>query len=444
MLAEAWAALGGDPASLVAPAVTGGPGPFGGPLAVDELAAASAGAALAAAAELAAQRGAPMRRIELDASGLAAAFMSERHLRLDGAPPPPPFAPLSRFARTADGWIRLHANYPHHRAALLTVIETVEDAARWRGEELETAIVAAGGCAAAMRTPAQWAAHPQGAAVARLALLDMERGPGGAPPLPALPGAAPPAAGVRVLDLTRVIAGPVGTRTLGVLGADVLRIDPPQLPELEQGWHDAGLGKRSALLDLRDAAGRDRLEALLAQADVLVTGYRPGALAAFGLDAEAVAARHPHLATVTLSAWGHVGPWAGRRGFDSLVQSACGIAARTAAPDGTPGVLPAQALDHATGYLVAAAALRALTTRTRDGRTLHARLALARTAHWLMAQPPVDREPAPLDAQPFLQRLGSLMAVAPPGAPAGRPLRWAGPPPPYGRDEPAFAPRRLE
>jgi hypothetical protein len=350
---------------------------------------------------------------------------------------------LSRFAQARDGWIRLHANYPHHRRALLAVVGDETDAlaeiARWRGAELETAIVEAGGCAAALRSPEEWAAHPQGDAVAKLPLLDFEPGSGGAPPLRELAAGELPAAGVRVLDLTRVIAGPVGTRTLGALGADVLRLDPPHLPELEQQWADAGLGKRSALLDLRAAPGRERLEALLAGADVLVTGYRPGALAAFGLDAAALAARHPHLSTVTLSAWGHTGPWAGRRGFDSLVQSACGIAALTAASDGTPGVLPAQALDHATGHLIAAAALRALTIRVRDGRAAHARLALTRTARLLLSRPPTDRPPAPFDPAPFLQRLGTLTVVAPPGALDGRPLRWVRPPSPYGADPAAFA-----
>ena len=128
-----------------------------------------------------------------------------------------------------------------------------------------------------------------------------------------------------MLDLTRVIAGPVAGRTLAALGAEVLRIDPPALPELPEAHLDTGPGKRSALLDLADA---ERREALLAGADVLLTGYRPGSLDRFGLD------RHPQLVHVSLSAWGTAGPWAGRRGFDSLVQVASGIAAACAAPDG--------------------------------------------------------------------------------------------------------------
>ncbi|MYR64088.1 hypothetical protein GTY54_50435, partial [Streptomyces sp. SID625] len=173
-----------------------------------------------------------------------------------------------------------------------------------------------------------------------------------------------PAAGVRVLDLTRVIAGPVATRTLALLGADVLRVDPPHLPELADQHADTGFGKRSAALD--PATDRAAFEELLAGADVVVTGYRPGALDRFGLSPEALAERRPALVVAELSAWGAYGPWARRRGFDSLVQVATGIAA-VEGGDGRPGALPAQALDHGTGYLLAAAVLRALTEQSHDG-----------------------------------------------------------------------------
>jgi len=256
-------------------------------------------------------------------------------------------------------------------------------------EELEQAIVAEGGVAAAVRGHEQWLAHPQGRAVAGLGLLDVEHG-SSVPSTTRLaqlrsPGALP-CGGLRVLDLTRVIAGPVGTRMLAALGAQVLRVDPPALPELELQVLDGMVGKGSAHLDLATDAGRDAIERLLAGADVLVLGYRPGALAAFGLDAHALGERHPHLVTVTLSAWGDVGPWATRRGFDSLVQAACGIAL-ACGQDGAPGALPVQALDHATGYLLAAAALRGLTLRTREGRAAHARVAPRTRGSRLRAPP---------------------------------------------------------
>jgi crotonobetainyl-CoA:carnitine CoA-transferase CaiB-like acyl-CoA transferase len=255
-----------------------------------------------------------------------------------------------------------------------------------------------------------------------------------AAPAPAASGsagasAARPAAGLRVLDLTRVIAGPVAGRTLAALGAGVLRIDPPGLPELPEAHLDTGPGKRSAVLDLADA---ERREALLAGADVVLSGYRPGALERFGLD------RHPHVVHVSLSAWGATGPWAGRRGFDSLVQVATGIAAACAGPDGTPGVLPAQALDHGTGHLMAAAALRGLAARERGEPVRAARLSLARTAAELLAAPRREGPARAPDPDRFRVSFGDVELIGPPGALDGVPLAWAHGPRPLGGDPPAW------
>ncbi len=230
-----------------------------------------------------------------------------------------------------------------------------------------------------------------------------------------------------MLDLTRVIAGPVGARMLAALGAEVLRVDPPEMPELELHVLDGCVGKRSAFLDARAASDRASFERLLADADVVVQGYRPGALAALGLNPEALGERHPHLVTVTLSAWGELGPWATRRGFDSLVQAACGLAL-ACGQAGAPGALPVQALDHATGYLIAAAALRGLSERTRSGRPAHARLALTRIAAWVMRHPALDAPVAELAADPYLVEVcsprGPLRCLAPPGSIDGRALAW--------------------
>ena len=235
------------------------------------------------------------------------------------------------------------------------------------------------------------------------------------------PVRAPSLDGLRVLDLTRVIAGPVATRTLASHGADVLRVDGPRLPDDRGGLFDSGAGKRHVVLDLADAADRRTVEELLGQADVVVQGYRPGAFDAFGLDPAALAERHPHLVTVRLSAWGTTGPWQERRGFDSLVQAATGIADRCGGPDG-PGVLPAQALDHGTGHLAAALVLGALSRQRTEGGGWSGELSLAQTAHWLLAAP---REPEPPDgADParYLLELptpeGTATVVAPPGSPA--------------------------
>lgn len=441
------------------------------PLPVAELAEATVGCALLAAAELAEARGGRRPGVALEAGALGAVFRSERFVLVDGASPGAAFDPLSRFLPTADGWIRLHANYPHHRAALLHALglragheQRVPAAVAAReAVALEAEVVAAGGCAAALRDERRWHETPAGAALAGRTLLDVAPGAGATEAADRTRGTAgfdpaQPAAGARILDLTRVIAGPVGTRYLAALGAEVLRIDPPALPELRLQAIDTGPGKRSAQLDLRRADDRERLERLLAEADVVVQGYRPGALAAFGLDPAALTARHPRLSTVTLSAWGDRGPWAERRGFDSLVQAATGIAARVGA-DGAdgPGALPAQALDHGTGYLIAAAALRGLARRARGEGPLHARLALARTASWLLDRPAgeqvgaADGGQADSAGDPEPERIvlpspfGVVSLVAPPGRIDGQALGWARGPVPAGHDPAAWAAaRRLD
>ncbi|MGY1622457.1 CoA transferase [Geodermatophilus sp. SYSU D00965] len=411
LLAHAWPLLAGVPAPEVA--ATGATG-LDGPLPVPDLAVGAVAAQLLAARLLT-----PGDPVRVDAAHVGLAFRSERYAAVDGRPVGPGFHPLSRFWPTADGWLRLHANYPHHRAAALRVLgEDAGSAARgWAAEELESAVVAAGGAAAAVRTAAAWAGSPQGRAVAAAPLVALRRTADG-------PVRAAPASGLRVLDLTRVIAGPVATRTLASHGADVLRVDSPRLPDDPGSLVDTGPGKRHALLDLAAAADRRTVEELLATADVVVQGYRPGALARFGLDPAALAERHPHLVVVSLSAWGTEGPWAQRRGFDSLVQAATGIALECGSPE-APGVLPAQALDHATGHLAAATVLAAVARRRDEGGGWHGELSLARTAHELLALPrraPEDGEPA--DPARYLLSLpspeGTVTVVAPPGSPPWR------------------------
>ncbi|MFD0911769.1 CoA transferase [Ruegeria arenilitoris] len=299
--------------------------------------------------------------------------------------------PIAGDYRGADGWIRLHTNLPHHRKAALKVLATEGDRAAvtqaiksWSVSNLETDIVAQGGVAAAMRSRAEWLDHPQGRAVTRDPLIGWH-GPRRIT-LRDRPQARAdrPLAGLRVLDMTRVLAGPVSTRTLAGFGADVLRIDPP-------GWDEPGvipdisLGKRCAYLDLKTPAGLEKLQELLAQADVFVHGYRPGALDALGLTKEVRDTVAPNRVEVTLDAYGWQGPWATRRGFDSLVQMSAGIAdaGRVWAGADKPTPLPVQALDHATGYLMAAAVLSALTEAASGHSIMDGRLSLARTAELL-------------------------------------------------------------
>jgi hypothetical protein len=453
LLSEAWRDLGGDPLLLSSVRMTGPWGTLPARLPVTALAQATVGAASAAAIELAAIRQHPGLTAIVDTRATAVAFTSERHLRLGGQPQVA-MDPLSRFWPVADGWVRSHGNYPHHREGLLRALGIAATAtpdvvgkalSQHPAAEVEQMVTEQGGLAVTVREPEEWLAHPQGASLSTRPLLEL-RAMNGAetlrlPPIPPVL----PAFGVRVLDLTRVIAGPVGTRTLALLGADVLRVDSPRAPEIPGQHWDTGPGKRSTLLDLEHRADRASFAELLAAAHVVVTGYRPGALDRFGLDPAALLQRLPDLVVATLSAWGTTGPWASRRGFDSLVQAATGIARIEAHGDPAPAALPAQALDHGTGYLLAAAVLRGLSRRLTEGGGWHAELALAQTAGWLLRHHRPDAaesngsapDPGPwlreVDVQP-----GRLRHAAPPFTVDGAPETWASPPVPWGSSPPTW------
>lgn len=435
-----------------------GDGRFDAAFAIDALAGASIAAVGLAVADWIGWRSGYWPEVSID-QRLASLWFRGSLQTMDWTPPSP-WDSIAGDYRAADGWIRLHTNAPRHRQAALRVLGVVPDrhavsaaVASWDAQSLEDAVVEAGGCAARMRGLAQWAAHPQGRQVAAEPVVACEpivddlandsnlRAAGAA-------GfdAARPLAGVRVLDLTRVLAGPVATRTLAGLGAEVLRIDPIDwdepaiVPELT-------VGKRLARLDARSRAGRERLLALLGEADILVHGYRPGALAGLGLDEEQRRRARPGLVDVCLDAYGWTGPWAGRRGFDSLVQMSAGIAdagMRVAGGD-QPRPLPVQALDHATGYLMAAAAIRGLLWRGDGGTGWHARLSLARTAALLSAHPatpgPVLAEADPGDYASRIEATdwGPARRLTGPLRVGAAHLRWDLPARALGSDLPAWA-----
>jgi crotonobetainyl-CoA:carnitine CoA-transferase CaiB-like acyl-CoA transferase len=335
------------------------------------------------------------QNVAVDLRAAAASLKSAAYLRIDGKPPKAIWDPFSLFYPVKDGrWVRFHCNYPHHRAAALSVLGVGEDidaakraAAAWDGVALEDAIHAAGGCAGYVRTAAEWAAHPQAAAVAEQTLLTIER-IGDAPPEP-LPAGNRPLAGIRVLDLTRVLAGPTCARTLAEHGADVLKITAAHLPDSGDTDLDTGLGKLSAQLDLRRAEDVETLARLAKHADVFSQSYRPGALAARGFSPEALAKLRPGIVVVSLSAWGVTGPWKDRRGFDSIVQSVSGMADVQGAGD-APKLLPCSAIDYVSGYLMALGAMVALSRRATEGGSWLVRVALARTGKWIVDRGRVD------------------------------------------------------
>jgi len=295
-----------------------------------------------------------------------------------------------------DEWVRLHTNFAHHRDGVLRLLGLPEGPAAtreqvaaalasWRADDFEDRAAERGLVVARMRRFDEWDAHPQAAAVAALPLLEIER-IGDAAPLawPTLPETSLPLEGLRVLELTRILAGPVAGRTLAAYGADVMLVNSPVLPNID-AIADTSRGKRSALADLRDPADRVAFTAVLAQAHVMLQGYRPGGIAALGFGPEEAARLRPGIVYVSLSAYGRQGPWSGRRGFDSLVQTATGFndAEGRAANAGEPKPLPMQVLDMASAFLLAFGAEVALLRQRTHGGSWHVQVSLARTALWL-------------------------------------------------------------
>ena len=392
VLAGLWLASGGDPLALDRVELTGEDPALPSSFRVGAAAQTTIAAAALAAAEVWKLRTGRTQTVACDMRHAVIEFRSERHMRIAGRTRGPAWDKIAGVYASGDGRkVRLHTNFPHHRDGILELLgcayerDAVQAALmQWRAEAFETAAAEAGLVATMMRSPEEWAAHPQGKAVARLPLFEIIRiGDAPARSLPA--GADRPLSGVRVLDLTRVIAGPVCGRTLAAHGADVMRITAPHLPSLPELDIDMGRGKLSSHVDLRAADDRACLEGLLRESHVFVQGYRPGGLDAKGFSPEALAEMRPGIVAVSLSAYGHEGPWADRRGFDSLVQTASGInvAEAEAAAGVAPRELPAQALDHASGYLMAFGAMMALMRKAQEGGSWHVRVSLAQTGHWL-------------------------------------------------------------
>ena len=452
-LAALWRHAGQPYAALETVDLTGAEPALPSTFAVGTAAQTTIAAAALAAAELWRLRHGDRQRVAVDMRDAAIEFRSERYMRVNGEAPKELWDKIAGLYRAGDGrFVRLHTNFPHHRDGVLKLLgceysrEAVQTALDgWRAEVFENVAAEAGLVVTATRTFAEWDARPQGRAVASLPVFTIERiGDAPARPLPAQGDR--PLSGVRVLDLTRVIAGPVCGRTLAVHGADVLAVTGAHLPQMGPLVMDSGRGKLSTFIDLREASGRDTLAGLLRDADIFVQGYRPGAIAKDGFGPEQAAAIRPGIVYVSLSAYGHEGPWAGRRGFDSLVQNANGLnhAEAEAAGSKQPKPLPCQALDHAAGYLMAFGAMTALARRVTEGGSWHVRVSLAQTGHWFRGLGRVPdglaaKDPGFDDVRDRLEEndsgFGRLTTVRHAAMMAGTPPRWARPSVPLGTHE---------
>jgi crotonobetainyl-CoA:carnitine CoA-transferase CaiB-like acyl-CoA transferase len=459
ILEALWRLSGLPPAALGAVSLTGEEPALPSSFRIGAAAQSSVAAVAAAAAALHRARGGPAQAARVDMRHAALEFLSERLLRLDGAEPPDLWDSIAGTYRCGDGRVaRLHTNFPHHREGVLRLLgcEGTRDAVRaallgWSAFDFEDAAVANGLCVTAMRSFAEWDAHPQGVAgTAALPPLRIER-VGDARPTPLPPLASRLLEGLRVLEMTRVIAGPVCGRTLAAHGAEVLHVSAAHLPSFDNLLFDTGRGKRTARLDLRAAEGREALRALAAGADVFLQGYRPGAVGGHGFAPADLAALRPGIVCASLSAYGEVGPWGGRRGFDSLVQTASGfnVAEAEAAGVAPPKPLPCQALDHASGYLLAFGVLAALLRRAEEGGTWHVRVSLAGTGAWLRGLGRLEDGFAG-PAAPRFEEIGDLLeesdsgwgrltALRHSGRLVDTPPRWALPPVPLGTHAPAWA-----
>ena len=447
--------LAGQPAdALNAVELTGAEPALPSSFAVGTAAQASIAASALAANELWRLRTGRRQQVSVAMRNAAIEFRSERYMRVDGKPVGESWDKIAGLYRSGDGrFVRLHTNFPHHRDGMLKLLGCDYDRASvqkaldgWEAETFETAAAEAGLVATATRSFEEWDAHPQGQAVASLPAFSIER-IGDAPPKPLPPGARP-LSGIKVLDLTRVIAGPVCGRTLAVHGADVMLVTGPHLPSIPPLVVDSGRGKLSTSIDLRGTEGRDTLMTLLRDADIFVQGYRPGAIASRDFGPDAAARIKPGIIYVTLSAYGHTGPWANRRGFDSLVQNANGLNIAEAEAFGAaqPKPLPAQAIDHASGYLLAFGAMTALARRATEGGSWHVRVSLAQTGQWLRGLGRIDgmkaHDPELADVADRIEEsasgFGKLTAVRDSVEMSETPPRWERPSVPLGTHPPVW------
>jgi len=397
-----------------------------------------------ATAAIQAARGNALPAVRVGLRRAALATANADYLRVDGRVVKS-WDTITGYYRASDDWVYLHGNFPHLRDGLLRLLGVDGDraalaaaVARWRADDIEREAGERGLCAVRARRRDEWRAHPQFQAACAVPLLRVRR-IGDAPREPFTAGERP-LWGVRALDLSRVIAGPMVGRTLAEHGATVMLVSAPHLPSLQPLVIDTGFGKLSALLDLRNASDAQRLRELARDADIFIDAYRPGALAARGFDPQTLARLRPGLICVSVSAFCADGPWGARRGYDTLVCAATGLGyADTAKPQR----LPCQPLDYLTGYLGAFGAMIALRRRALEGGSWHVSLSLDRTAAWLWEMADAfGREASVPASRPPVDEVGDLCATTPSAfgelqhflpmldMPGAQPRWWRAPVPP--------------
>ena len=368
-----------------------------------DMASATMKALACAVTDLHSQRCGVIQQATIDRTHASLAMATAEYLRVDGEIPRS-WDPLTRYYRSADDqWIYLHTAFEHLRDGALKLLKARNDVnavaqavARVNADAFESMAIERGLTVAKLRTRKQWSQHPHARAIERQPLIRLTRVTDTAaqPTFTESTSSRRPLSGVRVLDLSRVIAGPMAARSLAEHGATVLQVASPKLPSVHALVIDTGPGKHCCHLDLNATQEAEVLRTLVADADVFINGYRPGALAHRGFSLERLCRLRPGIICTSISAFSDEGPWGGRRGYDTLVQATTGLARDFGGEQ--PQRLPCQPLDYIAGYLGAFATIVAMLKRAEQGGSWHVEISLAGIANWIWRMSDaMQHEPSP-------------------------------------------------
>ncbi|KAI0298136.1 CoA-transferase family III [Multifurca ochricompacta] len=335
--------------------------------------------------------------VHVDARHAILEFNSEKYYTIDGKVPEGQlFDELSDIYKTKDGYVRLHTNFAHHKKGLLDILqcEPTKSAvavalADWSAEEFEAEVFRRHLCAAALRSFEAMDMTPHGIFQVNINPVSITK-IGDAPKRVLTDSGNVQFAleGIRVLDLTRVLAGPVCGRTLAAHGADVLLVTSPHLPSFPLLDMETSRGKRTTQLDLDVFREAETLRELVRDADVFLQAYRPGGLAGRGFGPEDCAAIRPGIVHASLTAFSPGGPLEDVKSFDSLAEAYADYIRATQGEEEATKLppyraLPMQALDHAAGYLLAFGIAAALCKTVTEGGSWRVRVSLSATLLWI-------------------------------------------------------------